>query len=90
MTPDEWRPPSLPTDISQSLQDAHCWLSNLVLSDGQLVLKQRWLLLKLNRFSAKPLLGHHALVWVVGFRMAGFMLSGSGIRVFVIGNVELG
>ena len=27
---------------------------------------------------------------VVGFRMAGFMLSGSGIRVFVLGNVELG
>ena len=27
---------------------------------------------------------------VVGFRMAGFMLSGSGIRVFVHGNVELG
>ena len=25
-----------------------------------------------------------------GFRMAGFMLSGSGIRVFVPGNVELG
>ena len=34
--------------------------------------------------------GHHALVRVVGFRMAGFMLSGSGIRVFVLGNVELG
>ena len=31
-----------------------------------------------------------ALVRVVGFRMAGFMLSGSGIRVFVLGNVELG
>ena len=41
-------------------------------------------------YSAKPLLGHHALVRVVGFRMAGFMLSGSGIRVFVHGNVELG
>ena len=27
---------------------------------------------------------------VVGFKMAGFMLSGSGIRVFVHGNVELG
>ena len=36
--------------------------------------------------SAKPLLGHHALVWLLGFRMAGFMLSGSGIRVFVLGN----
>ena len=44
----------------------------------------------LNDCSAKPLLGHHALVRVVGFRMAGFMLSGSGIRVFVHGNVELG
>ena len=33
--------------------------------------------------STKPLLGHHALVRVVGFRMAGFMLSGSGIRVCV-------
>ena len=40
--------------------------------------------------SAKPLLGHHALVWMVGFRMAGFMLSGSGIRVFVLGNMDLG
>jgi len=29
-------------------------------------------------------------VRVVGFRMAGFMLSGSGIRVYVLGNVELG
>ena len=38
----------------------------------------------------KPLLGHHALVKAVGFRMAGFMLSGSGIRVFVHGSVELG
>ena len=46
-------------------------------------------ILKLNRFSANPLLGHHALVLMVGFRMAGFMLSGSGIRVFVLGNVEL-
>ena len=46
--------------------------------------------LNLNRFSAKPLLGHHALVWVVGFRMAGVVLSGSGIRVFVLGNVEKG
>ena len=27
---------------------------------------------------------------VVGFRMAGFMSSGSGIKVFVHGNVELG
>ena len=34
--------------------------------------------------------GDHALVRVVGFMMAGFMLSGSGIRVFVHGNVELG
>ena len=40
--------------------------------------------------SAKPLLGPHALVWMVGFRMAGFMLSGSGIRVFVLGNMGLG
>ena len=40
--------------------------------------------------SAKPLLGHHALVWLLGFRMAGFMLSGSGIRVFVLGNMGLG
>ena len=40
--------------------------------------------------STKSLLGHHALVRVVGFRMAGFMLSGSGIRVCVLGNVELG
>ena len=40
--------------------------------------------------SARPLLGHHALVRVVGFRVAGFMLSGSGIRACVLGNVELG
>ena len=40
--------------------------------------------------NARPLLGHHALVRVVGFRMAGFMLSGSGIRACVLGNVELG
>ena len=40
--------------------------------------------------STKPLLGYHPLVRVVGFRMAGFMLSGSGIRVCVLGNVELG
>ena len=40
--------------------------------------------------NAKPLLGHHALVWLLGFRMAGFMLSGSGIRVFVLGNMGLG
>ena len=40
--------------------------------------------------SARPLLGHQALVRVVGFRMAGFMLSGSGIRACVLGNVELG
>ena len=26
----------------------------------------------------------------VGFRMAGYMLSGRGIRVFVLGNVEFG
>ena len=32
--------------------------------------------LNLNGCSAKPLLGHHALVRVVGFWMAGFMLSG--------------
>ena len=40
--------------------------------------------------SAKPLLGHHALVWLLGFRMAALMLSGSGIRVFVLGNMGLG
>ena len=40
--------------------------------------------------NAKPLLGHHALVWMVGFSMAGFRLSGSGIRVFVLGNMGLG
>ena len=40
--------------------------------------------------SVKPLLGHHALVWMVGFRMAGFVLSGSGVRVFVHGNIGLG
>ena len=27
---------------------------------------------------------------MVGFRMAGFILSGSGIRVFVLGNMGLG
>ena len=27
---------------------------------------------------------------MVGFRMAGFMLSGSEIRVFVLGNMGLG
>ena len=42
------------------------------------------------RYSAKLLLGHHALVWMVGFRTAGFMLSGSGIRVFVLGSMGLG
>ena len=31
-----------------------------------------------------------ASVWLVGFRMASFVLSGSGIRVFVLGNMELG
>ena len=41
----------------------------------------------LNFYSAKPLLGHRALVWLVGFRMAGFMLSGNGIRV--LGNLGL-
>ena len=35
-----------------------------------------------------PPLGHHALVWLVGFRMAGFVLS--GIIVFVLGNMGLG
>ena len=44
----------------------------------------------LIRYSAKPLLEHHALVWMVGFRMAGFMLSGSGMRVFVLGNMGFG
>ena len=33
-------------------------------------------------------MGHHALVCMVGFRMAGFVLSGSAIRV--LGNVGLG
>ena len=37
-----------------------------------------------------PTGGHHALVWMFGFRMAGFMLSGSGIRVFLFGNMGLG
>ncbi|KAK2179666.1 hypothetical protein NP493_479g02004 [Ridgeia piscesae] len=27
---------------------------------------------------------------MIGFRMAGFLLSGSGIRVFVLGNMGLG
>ena len=42
--------------------------------------------------SAKPILGlgHHELVWLVGSRMAGFVLSGSGIIVFVLGNMGLG
>ena len=35
------------------------------------------------------LLGHDALMWLVGFRMAGFVLSGSGIRVIVLGNMGL-
>ena len=35
-------------------------------------------------------MGHLALVWLLGFRMAGFKLSGSGIRVFVLGNMGLG
>ena len=34
-------------------------------------------------------LGHHALVWMVGFRMTGFVLSGSGIRAIVFGNMRL-
>ena len=41
-------------------------------------------------YSATPRMGYHALVWMVGFRMAGFMFSGSGIRVFVFGNMGLG
>ena len=53
-------------------------------------INQSFLILILIVCSTKPLLGHHALVRVVGFRMAGFMLSGSGIRVCVLGNVELG
>ena len=44
----------------------------------------------LIRCSAKPLQGHHTLVWMVSFGMAGFVLSGSGIRVFVLGNMGLG
>ena len=43
----------------------------------------------LIRYSARTR-GRHALVWMVSFRMAGFMLSGSGIRVYVLGNMELG
>ena len=34
--------------------------------------------------------GHHALVWLVGFKMAGFMLSGTGIRMFVLGKWDYG
>ena len=34
--------------------------------------------------------GHYALVWLVGFKMAGFMLSGTGIRMFVLGKWEYG
>ena len=41
-------------------------------------------------YSAQSLLDHHTLVWMVGYRMAGFVLSGSGIRVFVFGNMGLG
>ena len=41
-------------------------------------------------YSAKHLLGHHALVLVVGFRMTGFVLSGSEMRAFVLGNMGLG
>ena len=54
------------------------------------VIKIVLLILILICYSARPLRGHHALVWMVGFRMAGFMLSESGIRVFVLGNMELG
>ena len=49
-------------------------------------LPSRSQILNLIFYSAKPLLGHHALVLLVGFRVAGFVLSGSGIRVFVLGN----
>ena len=45
-------------------------------------------------FSAKPPsvlgLGHRAVVWLVGIRMVGFMLSGSRIRVSVLGNLGFG
>jgi len=40
--------------------------------------------------SSKLLLGHRALVWLVGFKVVGSMLSGSGMRVFVLGNLRLG
>ena len=36
--------------------------------------------INLNFCSAKPLLGHRALVWLVGFRMADFMLPGIWIK----------
>ena len=39
--------------------------------------------------SANLLLGHRALVLLVGFNVAGSMLSGSGMRVFVLGNLRL-
>ena len=61
-----------------------------LLPPGVSVLMHIHIYLILMICSTKPLLGHHALVRVVGFRMAGFMLSGSGIRVCVLGNVELG
>ena len=69
----------------------HCHSTQTSRYTGRLNLHQNYFVnLNLNCLSAKPLLGHHALVKVVGFRMAGFMLSGSGIRVFVHGSVELG
>ena len=72
--------------IARSVESQDCFKLNITcLSHPGIVHIQI-----LNGCSAKPLRGHHALVWMVGFRMAGFMLSGSGIRVFVLGNVELG
>jgi len=44
--------------------------------------------LNLNFCSAKPLLGHRSLVWLVGFMMTGFM---GGVEKYrsVLGRVEV-
>ena len=65
-----------------------CKVTNFMTFSGGLLIYV--MLLILICYSASPLLGHHALAWMIGFRMAGFMLSGSGIRVFVLGNMGLG
>ena len=70
--------------------ERHMQSKRSVLEDDETRGRSVFLILILMVCSTKPLLGHHALVRVVGFRMAGFMLSGSGIRVCVLGNVELG